>query len=88
MAGMTILAPDGSTMVEAAAGSFVVRDGDVYGHTVNLASRLSGIAGAGELLVARDSAAALSDAGIEWNDGGDVAVKGIDGPIAVARVAV
>ena len=71
-----------------AAGSFVVRDGDVYGHTVNLASRLSGTAGSGELLVARDSADALRAAGIEWHDGGVVPVKGIDQPIAVARVVV
>jgi adenylate cyclase len=71
-----------------AAGSFVVRDGDVYGHVVNLASRLSGKAAAGELLVARDSADALRDAGIEWRDGGVVPVKGIDRPIAVVRVAV
>jgi adenylate cyclase len=71
-----------------AAGSFVVRDGDVYGHTVNLASRLSGIAASGELLVARDSADALGGAGIEWHDGGVVSVKGVDLPMAVARVAV
>ena len=70
-----------------ASGSFVVRDGDVYGHTVNLAARLSGIAAAGELLVARDSADALRPAGIEWDDGGEVTVKGIDRPIGVARVA-
>ena len=71
-----------------AAGSFVVRDGDVYGHTVNLASRLSGMAASGELLVARDSADALQTAGIEWHDGGVVPVKGIDQPVAVARVVV
>ena len=71
-----------------AAGSFVIRDGDVYGHTVNLAARLSGVATAGELLVARDSVDALDGAGIEWHDGGVVPVKGIDRPIAVARVAV
>jgi adenylate cyclase len=71
-----------------AAGSFVVRDGDVYGHTVNLASRLSGIAASGELLVARDSADALDRAGIAWQDGGAVPVKGFELPIATARVAV
>ena len=71
-----------------AAGTFVIRDGDVYGHTVNLASRLSGTARAGELLVARDAAGALDDAGIEWHDGGEVSVKGVDLPIAVARVAL
>jgi adenylate cyclase len=71
-----------------AAGSFVVRDGDVYGNTVNLASRLSGIAGSGQLMVARDSTDALDGAGIDWHDGGTVQVKGIDRPIGVARVAV
>jgi class 3 adenylate cyclase len=71
-----------------AAGSFVVRDGDVFGYTVNLASRLSGMAGSGEILVAREAADSLDDAGIQWDDGGTVLVKGIDRPIAVARVAV
>jgi adenylate cyclase len=71
-----------------AAGTFVVRDGDVFGQTVNLAARLAGIAAAGELLVARASGDALERAGIAWLDGGEVALKGIDRPIPVARVAV
>jgi adenylate cyclase len=71
-----------------AAGSFVVRDGDVYGHTVNLASRLAGAATSGELLVARDSADTLDRGGIRWEDGDDVAVKGVDRPVAVVRIAV
>jgi adenylate cyclase len=71
-----------------AAGSFVVRDGDVYGHTVNLASRLSSLAASGELLVARQSVDGLDHAEIEWQDAGEVSVKGIDRPIAIARVAV
>ena len=58
----------------------------MFGYTVNLASRLSGMAGAGELLVTRDSAEALDGAGIEWHDGGTVPVKGIERPIPVARV--
>lgn len=69
-----------------ASGSFVVRDGDVYGHVVNLASRLSGQAGAGELLVNRDSVPSLSGAGIRWEARGTVLLKGIDGPVAVVRV--
>jgi class 3 adenylate cyclase len=39
-------------------------------------------------MVARDSTDALDGAGIDWHDGGTVQVKGIDRPIAVARVAV
>ena len=71
-----------------AAGSFVVRDGDVFGHTVNVASRLAAIAAAGELVVARESGDALDRAGIEWQDGGEVELKGVNRPVRVARVAV
>ena len=36
------------------AGSLVGRDGDFFGHTVNLAARLSGVATAGVILVTRE----------------------------------
>lgn len=36
----------------------------------------------------REAADALDGAGIDWSDGGMVPVKGIDRPIAVARVTV
>jgi len=71
-----------------AAGTFVVRDGDVFGHTVNVASRLAAIAAGGELVLPRDSGDALDRAGIEWQDGGEVELKGVDRPVGVARVAV
>ena len=71
-----------------AAGSFVVRDGDVFGHTVNVASRLAGIAPSGELLVSREDAHVLDGLGIAWQDGGDVELKGVDRPVGVARVSL
>jgi adenylate cyclase len=69
-----------------ATGSFVVRDGDVYGHTVNLASRLSAQAASGEILTTRDAAARLG-AGIAWEDRGELRLKGIEQPVPVVRLA-
>ena len=69
-----------------AAGPMVVRDGDVYGHTVNLAARVAGHAGAGELLVAADGADELTGGPLEVEDAGAVMLKGIAGPVPLLRV--
>ena len=69
-----------------AAGPLVVRDGDVYGHTVNLAARIAGHAGAGELLVASAVTAHLGPAGIGWVDVGDATLKGLAEPVRLARI--
>jgi adenylate cyclase len=69
-----------------AVGRVVVRDGDVYGHTVNLASRIASHAAAGELLVTGVTADALRSAGVELEDAGQVALKGIPEPVSVLRV--
>jgi class 3 adenylate cyclase len=58
----------------------------VYGHTVNLASRIAGQAGAGEMLVAHDVAERLHAAGLEWEEAGEVRLKGIAQPVRLARV--
>ena len=69
-----------------ASGPLVVRDGDVYGHTVNVAARIAGEAGAGELLVEGAMTARLAVAGIEWADTGDHRLKGISEPVRLARI--
>ena len=69
-----------------AAGPLVVRDGDVYGNTVNLASRVAALASSGELLVDSAVAERLADAGIGHDEIGLVKVKGIGGPVRLARV--
>ena len=69
-----------------AAGPLVVRDGDVYGHTVNLAARIAGYAGAGELLVASAVTAHLDAAGIGWVDAGEARLKGLAEPVRLARI--
>ena len=69
-----------------AAGSMVVRDGDVYGHTVNLAARIASHAGAGELLVAADGVDEPTGASLEFEDAGSAMLKGIADPVRLLRV--
>ena len=69
-----------------AVGRFVVRDGDVYGSVVNLASRIAAHAQAGEVLLPLADATVLLAPGA-WDDAGEAALKGIPEPIGLARLA-
>ncbi len=68
-----------------AAGSMVVRDGDVYGHTVNLAARIASHAGAGELLVAADGVDESTGESLGLVDAGSATLKGIADPVRLLR---
>jgi len=74
------------THAGVAAGPMVVRDGDVYGHTVNLAARIAGHAAAGELLVAADGTDEPTSDSIEIEDAGLAILKGIADPVRLLRV--
>jgi adenylate cyclase len=69
-----------------AAGPLVVRDGDVYGHVVNLAARIAAFAPSGELLVTEDVSERLGRVGIPTDSAGLADLKGLAGPVALARV--
>ena len=69
-----------------AAGPVVDRDGDVYGNTVNRASRIAGHAAAGELLVDGAVVDRLGGVGIGHELIGTVSIKGIGEPLSLARV--
>ena len=72
-----------------AAGSMVVRDGDVYGHTVNLAARIASYAGAGELLLGADGVDGVDEAtgdSLKLEDAGSASFKGIAEPVRLLRV--
>lgn len=65
-----------------ASGSLVFRDGDYFGHTVNVASGLADTARPGELLISGDVAAELThDALATWGAAGSIALKGLASPI-------
>jgi len=68
-------------------GDFFADDLDIYGHNVNLASRITSIGGPGETIVSAEVRDALTD-GLdgEIEDLGDCYVKNIDEPLRAYRV--
>jgi len=62
-------------------GPVAERDGDVFGRTVNMASRLASTAGDGQILVTAAVAQAAEDAGIGTVDQGALQLKGLDRPV-------
>jgi adenylate cyclase len=70
------------------AGPVVERDLDVFGQTVNVASRIADVAGPGEVLASEAVAeAALSgDAAFGFERVEDAELKGLAGPVALFRV--
>jgi adenylate cyclase len=67
-----------------ASGPTVLRAGDFYGHAVNLASRVTGVARPGSLLCTqevRDGAGA----DFSWSFAGKHRLKGISEPVALYR---
>ena len=69
-----------------AAGPVVVRDGDVFGRTVNLASRIADLAGPGEVIVEEGVVVALPRGTAAFEPIGRVQLKGIADPVALWRV--
>ena len=68
------------------SGPATARGGDWFGATVNLAARVSGIAGGGEVLVTgatRNGAAGLSD--IEFRHHGEQRFRNVNEPVEVYR---
>lgn len=68
-------------------GAVVERDGDLFGRTVNLASRISGVAGPGEVLCTSDVAEAAGGAGLGFDVVGAVELKGVATPVELLRAS-
>ena len=66
-----------------AAGFVVIRDGDVYGQTVNLAARIAGQAGPGQVVVDEGAVIALPAGTAMFAPLGRVALKGIPGEVGL-----
>lgn len=71
------------------AGGLIVRDGDVFGATVNVASRVAGHATAGEVVVTdivrAEVEAAPARTGIRFEPVGEAALKGVAAPVSLFR---
>ncbi len=69
--------------VGIAAGPLTARDGDYYGHTVNLAARLSARAEGGRVLVNDVVVETIGQTKrIDFRPAGDLDLKGIEAPVA------
>ena len=63
------------------AGAVLFQDGDYYGQTVNLASRIAEYARPGEVLVSQAVVDAVGDAAVAFARVGPVELKGVAGPV-------
>ncbi len=69
------------------AGDVIREEGNVYGGAVNIASRISGLSAPGEVLISRTVAdLARTSAGVEFEDRGEHALKGVAEPVRVFAV--
>jgi adenylate cyclase len=66
-----------------AAGPVVMQDGDYFGRTVNLASRIARGATAGQTLVSELVAELLDDACLTFREVGPLELKGFAEPVTV-----
>jgi class 3 adenylate cyclase len=69
---------DDGVRVRLNAGEPIEEDGDLFGATVILASRIAAKAGAGEILVPDTVRGLLSGKGFVFGDRGDFVPKGFD----------
>jgi adenylate cyclase len=67
-----------------AFGPALVRAGDYYGNSVNLASRVTGVARPGSVLCTREVRDAAGDA-FQWSAAGRHRLKGVSGPTPLYR---
>jgi adenylate cyclase len=69
------------------AGDVIHEKGNVYGGAVNIASRVCGLSAPGEVLVSGTvRELARTSAGVEFEDRGEQALKGIDDAVRVYEV--
>jgi adenylate cyclase len=67
------------------AGPVVFQDGDYFGRTVNLAARIAGHAGPGQVLVSDEVVAECADGAVAFEPIGPVPLKGVTDPVPLHR---
>jgi class 3 adenylate cyclase len=84
------LSVDGSLPAHAGihAGPVVERDLDLFGRTVNLASRIAEVAGPGEVLASEAVVEAVDDPAWQFERADAAVLKGITDPVLLFRVTV
>jgi class 3 adenylate cyclase len=74
------------THIGVQAGPVVFRDGDVYGRTVNIASRIADQAAAGEILTSLETVERVGDAAVSFEAARTVELEGVADPVVLHRV--
>jgi adenylate cyclase len=67
------------------SGPVIFQDGDVYGRTVNLASRIASYATAGQVLASEETVQRTAADSVRFQSLGAVALKGLDRPVGLSR---
>jgi class 3 adenylate cyclase len=65
----------------------VFQDGDYFGRTVNLAARIAGHAGPGQVLVSDEVVAECRDGAVAFESIGPVPLKGVADPVPLHKAA-
>jgi Adenylate cyclase, family 3 (some proteins contain HAMP domain) len=65
------------------AGPLIERDGDFYGHTVNLAARIVSAADAGQVVVSQAVIDGVADGSVHFEPLATVPLKGVTQPVAL-----
>ena len=68
-------------------GPVIFQEGDYYGQTVNVASRIAEYARPGEVLVSQDVVDAAGDAAVAFREIGPVELKGVGGAMRLHTVS-
>jgi class 3 adenylate cyclase len=71
--------------IAISTGEVVLDAGDVFGDTVNLASRVQQIAGPGEVLFTESTHATIKRAEVSCEPAGEFELKGIPGKVRLFR---
>jgi adenylate cyclase len=74
-----------TTHIGIQSGPVVFQDGDVYGRTVNVASRIADFAEAGDILTTEETMRQVDDAEIGWARIGPAELKGVAGAVTLYR---
>jgi adenylate cyclase len=70
------------------AGPVLFQEGDYFGQTVNLSSRIADYARPGEVLVSRLAADGCRESGIAFAEIGAVELKGVAGTVSLFRASL
>jgi adenylate cyclase len=80
--------PRPTTHIGIQSGPVVFQDGDVYGRTVNVASRIADLAEAGDVLTTEETMRQAEADDIEWTLVGPAELQGVATPVTLYRATM